>query len=113
MGRKKNLDVLKRRQDYLTQTLALLAETDTIRYAFEDELDALNWALKKLEAEEIGVGDYVKLDTYEDEDSEQPTRGHVVALVPDGYLIRPVSGPYSGPNGALWYSGDMVTLVDP
>lgn len=113
MGRKKNLDTLKRRQDYLTQTLALLAETDTIRYSFEDELDALNWALKKLEAQEIGVGDRVKLRVFEDEDSDQPEQGTVIGYSGDGFLIRPATGPYSGPNGALYYPREWVTLVDP
>lgn len=104
--------MLHDRRVYLTNKVAALADTDITKDVFEDELEALRWALRKLEAEEIGVGDRVKLYVYPDEDSEQAEEGVVIGHAGAGYLIRPSSGEYSGTLHGLWYSTDHVTLVD-
>lgn len=112
MVRKKNLEVLGDRRDYLKEKVAGMADTDPTKGVFEDELDALECALRKLEAEEIGIGDRVKLYVYEGEESEQPEQGTVIGYASGGYLIRPSTGEYSGTLHGLWYSKDHVTLVD-
>ena len=113
MGRKKNLEVLGSRRDYLKQKVAKMADTDLTKDVFEDELDALEWALRKLGAEEISVGDRVKLYIFEDEDDpDQPEQGTVIGHAGGGYLIRPSTGEYSGTKTGLWYAKDHVTLLD-
>lgn len=112
MGRKKNLQVLHNRRVHLKQLLELVADTDNAKDVFEDELEALQWALRKLEAEEISVGDRVKLYVYPDEESEQAEEGVVIGHASGGYLIRPSTGGYSGTLHGLWYSTDHVTLLD-
>lgn len=113
MGRQKNLEALGARRDYLKNKVAGMPDTDVTKDVFEDELDALVWALRKLEAEEIGVGDRVKLKVYDDEEGHQPKQGEVLGHVSGGYLIRPFTGPDSGTNVGLWYGKDSVWLVDP
>jgi hypothetical protein len=113
MGRKKNLQVLHSRRVYLKNKVAGMSDTDLTKDVFEDELEALGWALRKLEADEIGVGDLVKLYVYEDEESDQPEEGRVIGYAAGGYLIRPSSGKYSGTMTGLWYAKGHVTLVDP
>lgn len=113
MGRKKNMEVLNVLRVSLRNKVAAMADTDTTKDLFEDELEALEWALRKLEAEEISVGDRVKLYVYPDEPSEQAEEGVVLGQAGNGYLIRPSTGVYSGTLHGLWYSKDHVTLVDP
>lgn len=113
MGRKKNLQVLHKRRIHLQKVVDQMADTDTAKDDFEDELDAIQWALTKLEAEEIGIGDRVTLYVYPDEKSHQPEQGRVIGYAGDGYLVRPFTGPYSGPSGALYYPREQVKLVDP
>lgn len=112
MGRKKNLQVLHNRRVYLKNKVDSMADTDITKDVFEDELEALQWALVKLEAEGIGVGDRVKLYVYPDEDSEQAEQGTVIGNAAGGYLIRPSTGEYSGTLTGLWYAKDHVTLLD-
>lgn len=112
MGRKKNLQALHNRRVYLKNKVSGMADTDITKDVFEDELEALEWALVKLEAEGIGVGDRVKLYVYPDEDSKQAEQGTVIGHAGGGYLIRPSTGEYSGTLTGLWYSKDQVTLLD-
>lgn len=113
MGRKRNLQVLHDRRVYLTKKVAAMADTDMTKDVFEDELEAIQWALRKLEAQEISVGDRVKLYIYPDEESDQPEQGTVIGYAGGGYLVRPSTGMYAGTNTGLWYSNKHVTLVDP
>lgn len=113
MGRKRNLQVLHDRRVYLQNKVDRMPDTDPTKDVFEDELDALKWALKKLEAEKIGIGDRVKLYVYPDEDSEQAEQGTVIGHAGNGsFLIRPATGAYSGTLHGLWYAKDHVTLLD-
>lgn len=112
MGRKRNLQVLHDRRVYLTSRVARMADTDMTKDVFEDELEAIQWALRKLEAEKIGIGDRVKLYVYPDEPSEQPEEGVVIGHAGGGFLVRPSTGEHSGTLHGLWYSKDHVTLVD-
>ena len=116
MGRKKNLEAIRARISDLKESVTYWEGHKYPNFELldkhADELEALEWALKKLEAEEIGISDRVKLFIYEGEDSEQPEYGEVIGYAASGFLIRPLSGPYSGTKLGLWYSTDHVTLID-
>lgn len=117
MGRKKNLQALHNRRVYLKNKVAGMSDTDMAKDVFEDELEALEWALRKLEAEgEIGIGDRVRLAVVDDPDGEeghQPEEGTVLGRTGSGdWLIRPMTGEYSGTLTGLWYSKDNVELLD-
>jgi hypothetical protein len=117
MGRKKNLAVLKERLAYVEGEVKELDDfqgADLHKLdALEDERVALEWALRKLEAEEICVADRVRLHVYPDKPSVQPEQGEVIGHTAGGYLIRPFTGEYAGTKTGLWYSKDQVWLVDP
>lgn len=108
MGRKKNLEALGARRDYLKNKVAGMADTDTFKDVFEGELEALEWALKKLEAEGIGAGDRVTIP----DDVDSYETGVVVSITQGGYLVRPDTGHFSGSLAGLWYSTKEVTLAD-
>lgn len=116
MGRKKNIDTIKTLIENLKSWIDGLKESDPQNYdlldKWEDEVEALTWALRKLEAEEIGIGDRVRLYVYPDEPSEQPEQGEVIGYSGGGYLVRPFTGEYSGTKNGLWYGADQVWLVD-
>lgn len=115
MGRKKNLEAIRERISDLKESVAYWERHKYPNFELldkhTDELEALEWALKKLEAEEISVGDRVKLYVYEGE-GPQAGEGVVMGHTGNGYLIRPSTGEYSGTLHGLWYSEDHVTLLD-
>lgn len=118
MGRKKNLTVLKDRLAHVEREIAELSAYqagDLYQLDdFDDEKEALVWALRKVEAEEIGPTDRVFLPVYSPATGKQVgnVQGEVIKVSGTGYLVRPFEGPYSGSQTGEWYPADKVKLVD-